>query len=236
MPNPRRKKDYDLYNPQLSIHTRITYIAGMVCIGVLLYLGFRHIGDSDAAGQRFGFVTLLEGGFALIALLLTDTIRDHGLFPRPFRSLHEKFLKRVLIIFAGIAAIQFIFIMIPLTARDLEIGLAIVFASVAEELFFRAFFISIAVRFGHDDRNKIDLPQKKRISFIEIGIVILSSIAFALIHVNYYSDMSLMLTVFFGGLWLGFMYWWTRDLTAVMIAHFLLNTMVVIQSIFIVNL
>jgi len=110
MVNPRKKRSYKLYNPQLSIHTRITYFAGIVCVFILFYLGFRHIGDADEAGRRFGIVTLLEGGFAFIGLFLTDTIRGHSLFPKPFRSIHEKLVERVIIIFLVIAGIQFIFI------------------------------------------------------------------------------------------------------------------------------
>lgn len=76
-------------------------------------------------------------------------------------------------------------------------------------------------------------PEKKKpdkeMSYVELGGIVLSAIIFALFHVNYYSQPRLLLMVFVGGIWLGIVYWWNKDLTSVILSHFLLNILFVVQ-------
>ena len=233
---PRQKKNNSLFEPQISIHTRITYYAGYLAVFILGYLGLRYINDPDPSNRTFGLLTLLESGFCLLSLLFTDAIRGHGMFPKPFRSISKFLVERTILIFIVIAGIQFIFIVIPFKIKTGEMALAVIFASISEELFFRGFIISFFISIGYNSPNKIRLTKKRSISSIEIIGIFLSSLSFALIHINYYGDISIMLTVFIGGLWLSIMFWWTRDLTSVMLAHFLLNFIVSIQTIWVVIL
>ena len=94
--------------------------------------------------------------------------------------------------------------------------------------------ISIVIAFFSNVGFKIKIFKKEISIWVLFGIV-LTSLAFAGIHMNYYEDLSLLLGTFLCGLWLGLSYWYTEDLTAAIMAHFLLNFIVVIQNFWMVN-
>jgi membrane protease YdiL (CAAX protease family) len=229
------KKD-PLFQPNISIFTKIVFWAGIIAFGIQFYLGMMHVNDADAFGRNFGILALWEASFAFVGILLTDVVRGHGFPPQQFRDLDPKTLEKTLITFIIIAVVQLAIFFIPLTISDYEMAMGIVFAAPAEELFFRAFLMSIFIRVGYDSQNKIDLFGKKKISYVEIAGIIISSVAFMFLHVNYYGNISAMLTVFFGGIALALIYWWWRDLTVVVFAHLLLNILVVGKDFFLVNL
>lgn len=230
-----KKKD-PLFQPRISIFTKIVFFAGIMAAVIQLYLGLMHINDADAYGRRFASLALIESGFAIVGLLFTDLIRGHTFPPTQYRELNPKTFERTAIIFILIAVVQVSLFFVPLTVRDWEIYMGMVFAAPAEELFFRAFGMSIFTRIGHNDTDKISLGKKRRISYPEIIGLFVTSLAFMALHVNYYNNLTAMLTVFFGGLVLAFMYWWYRDLTAVVLAHFALNILVVGRMFFVVNI
>jgi membrane protease YdiL (CAAX protease family) len=114
---------------------------------------------------------------------------------------------------------------IPLTARTPEIALAIVFCSISEEVFFRGFLIGMTIKFSKNvDKNN---PILKYL-IIAAGIM-LSSIFFTLIHINYYDNIALLATIFVCGLVLAIAYLISDDLMAVIIGHFILNAIVSFQ-------
>jgi membrane protease YdiL (CAAX protease family) len=225
-----------LYEPRVSIFTKLVFWAGIIAFAIQGYLGIMHINDADVYGRNFAILALVEAGFAFFGIMLTDIVRGHSFPPRQFRELHEDTFQRTMITFFLIAVVQVAIFFIPLTVRDYEIAMGMIFAAPAEELFFRGLLMSIAIRIGHNDENKISLGKNKKISYTEIIGIVVSSTAFMLLHVNYYNNIGAMTTVFFGGIVLAFIYWWWRDLTVVVLAHFVLNILVVGQNFFLVNL
>ena len=233
----RRLRSRDpLYEPRISIFTKLVFWAGIIAFGIQAYLGLMHINDIDPVGRRFGIMALIEAGFAFFGIMFTDIVRGHTFPPRRFRELHEDTFQRTMLTFFLIGVVQVAIFFIPLTIRDYEMAMGMIFAAPCEEIGFRALGMSIFIRIGHNDTNKISLGKKRKISYIEIAGIIITSIAFMLLHVNYYNNLGAMVTVFFGGVVLAGIYWWWRDLTVVVLAHFVLNVLVVGQNFFLVNL
>ena len=215
-----------------SSHTRLGYILVLFAGIVELYLGISYLSTGAEADIQFGQLTLLEGIFALVSLVAIDPIMGKGfsLYPKKFKQLNlTKTAYRTLILLFVMIVIQILFQIIPLTVRDIDKALAIAFAGPAEEAFFRGFLMSVFIAIGQN-MPKIEFGERA-ISFLEITGMAVSGGLFALLHVNYYGDISLMLTVFTAGIILAFFYWYWRDLTALILAHFALNVIVVFQTI-----
>lgn len=231
----RSKRAKTLLDPSTSTFSKLDFWTIIVAVLIQAYLGFRHIGDADAFGRKFGWMTLLEAGLGLGGLLFTDIVRGHKFPPTNYREIETKTGGRFLVIFILIVLVQVVFFAVPLTVRDEEMAMAIVFAAPCEEVSFRALTMSVFIRAGQDDKDKIKI-FKKEISYTELIGFLMSSAFFAILHVNYYGELSLMLTVFWGGMVFAIAYWWTNDLTACILAHFLLNILVVYQNFFMLNL
>lgn len=212
-----------------SVHTPISYISGVMAVVVQFVVGFRHL------DVKFGQMCVFLGFLALIGLIFLDLIHGRPLYPKKFKEIHPNLIIRVLIIFGVIAVIQIIFQVIPLTIREAEYAMAVVFCAPAEELFFRGILLEPFFRMGKNNQD-IRITSKKSISYIEIMGIFLSGIFFAIYHTNYYNNPRLIGMVIGGGLWLGFMYYWYRDLTALILSHFLLNIIFIIQTVYMVNL
>ncbi|MFX0023768.1 MAG: CPBP family intramembrane glutamic endopeptidase [Candidatus Hermodarchaeota archaeon] len=200
---------------------------GVLAFGIQFFIGIRHF------NEKFGQLCILESIFALSGVFLLDLIHGKSIYPKMFKKIHGNLLFRTIIIFIVIALIQFIFQVVPLTVRDVETALAIVFCGVSEELFFRGIIMEPFFLMGKHDTQKfkIGFPfgKPKEISFYEIFGIFLTSALFTIFHVNYYGNPSLILMVGFGGLWLVFAYWFWKDITACILAHFLLNIIFVAQ-------
>jgi membrane protease YdiL (CAAX protease family) len=140
----------------------------------------------------------------------------------------------VLVILAGLALIQAAVQFIPMTVKEPEIALAVIFAGPSEENFFRGVLISIVIASFSKVGFKIKI-LKKEISIWELFGIILVSLFFGAIHVNYYNDLSLLLGTVLCGFWLGITYWYFDDLTAVILAHFLLNLIVIWQTFYLIG-
>ena len=216
-----------------SVHTQLSYWFCVLAVGTQFLLGFRYI------TLLFGQLCLVEGLFGLSGLLLLDPI--HGkkkLYPEKFKKIHPNLFYRFAITFGVIAIIQFIFQIVPLITST-EMALAIVFAPACEEYFFRGILMEPTFRVGRKAKpnqkftvwrysSKKRKPPKE-MSYVELSGIILSGVMFAGFHVNYYSDIRLMAMVLVGGWWLSAVYFWNKDLTAVILAHFLLNIIFVYQ-------
>ena len=217
---------------------KIGYILVIMAIGIQGILWLLHMNDVDEYGQYFSYIAFYEFMFALVGFLLYDAVNRRGFRIRKkgFQKLQGALIIRLTIIIVGMALIQVLTQYIPLTVTDPEIAMAIVFAGPSEEVFFRGLLVSIVMTLFANVRGfEIPLPfgflkQKKKISvWVLIGIVI-TAMAFAGIHINYYENVNLLLGTFLCGLWLGITYWYWEDLTANIVAHTLLNLIVMIQT------
>ena len=195
-----------------------------------------HFQDTDEYGQHFAYIAGIECLFALSGLLFYDVVNKRGfrLKPKNFTPLSGFLLIRVVVILAGLAIIQAAVQVLPMTVKDPELALAVIFAGPSEENFFRGVLVSIIIAFFSNIGFKIRIFKKEISIWVLFGIVI-SSLAFAGIHTNYYGTITLLLGTFLCGIWLGMTYWYWEDLTACVLAHFLLNFIVVIQSFWMVN-
>ena len=222
----KRKQEPDQTYREESVHTELSYWICVIAVGIELSLGFLHI------DEKFGQMCLVEAFFGLSGLLFIDVFRGRGIkiYPKPFKKVHKNTFFRFGITFAVIVAIQFIFQIVPLiTSTSMMLG--IVMCAPVEEYFFRGLLMEGPFKLGAKSKDKITIwkysPKKKKpnkeISYAEIGGILLSATIFASVHVNYYSQANLMFMVFVGGIWLSFVYWWNKDLTAVILSHFLLN-------------
>ena len=229
----RRKKPDQEYWEE-SIHTSLSYWFCVIAIGIEFFLGIKYI------GEYFGQMCLVEAFFGVSGLIITELIHkgfnEFKIYPKPFKREHKNTFIRFAITFGVIVAIQLIFQIVPLvTSTDMALG--IVFCAVVEEYFFRGLFMEIAFKAGRNSKSKITIwkynPEKEKpdklISYVEIAGIFLSGSVFAAFHVNYYSQPNLMWMVFVGGCWLAFVYFWNKDLTAVILSHFLLNIVFVYQ-------
>lgn len=217
-----------------SVNTRISYITILLAIIFQFFLTFKYIGSKNPEEQFFGTITLIYVIVAMVGLFLTDPLRGHPVKIKPhFQKSNPSTFIRAVIIFVVIVLIQTILMKAPLTIRDSERALAIVFAAPAEEAFFRGFLITLftAIRTG----KKYKLPGNRKITITEIIGIIISSLSFAYLHTNYYNNLNFMLIVFISGLALGFFYWYWRDLTANILAHLALNIWVVGQYFWMVS-
>ena len=213
-----------------TVHTKISFYSILIAIVVQTYLFIRH------TDERFGQVAGFEALFAFIGLIGVDLIRNRKLtfFNKNLQKPSKNLLTRTLIILSVIAIIQVVFKFIPLTIKDYEMALAIVFAAPAEEIFFRALFLEPFIKLGKNS-ERIQITKKRSITYVEIIGIIMSGVFFAIFHINYYGNINLMLIVLIGGIWLGFMYIFYRDITALILAHFMLNLMVVGQQFFLIG-
>jgi len=230
-----RKKKPDQEYWEESVHTQLSYWFCVIAIGIEFSLGLKHM------NEYFGQMCLVEAGFGIIGILFLDLI--HGkkfqLYPKPFKKMHPNTFFRFAITFSVIVLIQFIFQIVPLVSST-EMALGVVFCAVVEEYFFRGVLMEPAFIITKKTKTKYTIwkykkkegkPKKpdKEITIVEIGTIFLSAAIFAAFHINYYGQPRLLWMVFTGGLWLSFVYWWNKDLTVVILAHFLLNIIFIYQ-------
>ena len=226
----RKKNKMDQYWKE-SVHTSLSYWICVMAVGIQFFLGLKNIDSS------FGQLCIVEGIFGLMGLTLLDPI--HGkkkLYPKPFKKIHPNLFIRFVITFGVIAAIQFIFQIIPLITST-EFALAVVFAAPCEEYFFRGIIQEPTFQLGRKAKSdqkftvlKYKNKPPKEMSYIELGGIILSSVIFSAFHVNYYNQPRLIGMVLFGGIWLSTIYFWNKDLTSVILSHFLLNIIFIYQN------
>lgn len=200
------------------------------------YLWITHFQDTDEYGQHFAYIAGIECLFALSGLLFYDVVNKRGfhLKPKNFTPISGYLLIRAVFILAGLGFIQYLVHFIPMTVKDPELALASIFAGPSEENFFRGVLISIVIAFFSNIGFKIRVFKKEISIWVLFGIILVS-LLFGAIHMNYYNDFSLLLGTILCGFWLGITYWYFDDLTAVILAHFLLNLIVMWRTFFLVG-
>ncbi len=209
-----------------SIHTKISYTLAILAFSIQFFIGIRNIGIDPLFGQ----LVLLESFFALSGILFLDLLHGkRAIYPKQFKPIHKDLFIRFAVIFGIIALIQFVFQYVPISVRESERALAIVFAGVSEEFVFRGILQEPFFRWGIKD-TKLKLWGNKVISYADIFGILISGTIFAIFHFNYYDNLGLGLMVIVGGFWLGFTYFYWKDITAVIFAHVLLNVIFVLQT------
>jgi membrane protease YdiL (CAAX protease family) len=106
----------------------------------------------------------------------------------------------------------------------LEQAVYFVFAAITEEVFFRGFILNLFIKL---DQTKMKFSPTRLVG------VLVQAIGFAAIHQNYYSNLPMLVSVFVGGLMLGFMYLIWEDLTANILGHFIIN-IIAVQNILVI--
>jgi len=225
-------------NPETLCITKMDLLISIIAIGGLGIIGLRYL-------SSWGRINMMEMLFCLMAILLIDPLRTgtKGILASkkkrlPFKPFSLYTLPRGLILFLFIFFIQ-VLSLLPFTIENIEKGLSIIFASVAEEMFFRGLWISIfkklSFRINDPDPDKImktkllgnfDLNFRP-LTVLGFGV---TSLFFAFIHRNYYDDVNMMIALFIGGMVLAIFYSVWDDLSANILGHFILNLATAIAS------
>lgn len=196
------------------IHSKLSFSLGAMALAILTYLGFRHLNDIDEYGQSWGKFALFQAALCLVGLIGTLLIVENKILPDKFRSISIDTGIRALIILTCSMISQYI-VKTQLSVSTTEKALYYLFAGIGEEMFFRLFLIETIKKISGNT------PSSKALG------IIFSSLAFTAIHVNYYNNFPQLMAVFVGGLILSIFYVVWSDITANMLAHFLLNLIAV---------
>lgn len=225
-----------------SEHTKVGWGLGILSTFFGVYLGLTYLLPGE--DMYFAIITIVEGLFALAGLLCIDLFYGKKLQfkPKHFKPPEPATLLQTVYILGTLAVFQILIMQIPLTVRDWHRALAIMFAGPSEELFFRGLLLTPFIIWGKNDTKfKIKNPFGGKnkywleISPSEIGGIVLSSIAFMILHINYYGDTVLMITVLGSGVILGLFYQKYKNLTANILAHFVLNFIIVLRSFWMIS-
>ena len=226
-----------------GIHSKLSYTITLISVVFLLYIGLTHINDPDQWSRDFSQLVLLEALFAMTGLLFTDMfyIKEFSIFPKKETQRPITIVTMVVVVI-GLLTTQIIQVLskVPYTISEAEIALGIVFSAPAEEAFFRAFFLTFMsfISESFDLKRYTLFKYKERKTGVEVVVglngfefvaAFISAIMFALMHINYYGDNALMLSLFLMGLLFSFLFIFTKDITGLIIAHLLLNILVVSQ-------
>lgn len=233
--NKKEESKYD----ENAIFTEISFYLVAVCFISLFIIGILHIGDIDSFGQQWGITCIMEACFALIGITFTPIIitfirsakakgkkKKQGgrykrnnksfeiSFPPKFKKFELNIIPKTLVVFAIAFTAQKLLEQIPLSIETPELLVGVVSAGPAEEAFFRGTLLLIFIEIAEGTKMK---------EIIEIIGVIITSILFAMIHVNYYNDLPNLLSTFATGLIFGFSYLFLKSLDVVILAHFGVN-------------
>jgi membrane protease YdiL (CAAX protease family) len=199
------------HDPWFTMLDRFLVIITALVMFVLFLLHFQIEEDRPWATYTVMMLTFAVSGY--LGTQIT--------FQRPIGKvkyqIELKTTVRGTIILGSLFLIQLISNLV-LSFTTVEQALYYVFAAVAEEVFFRVFLLSVAIRL----MKQWDLPpMTKHVSNV------VQATAFAAIHQNYYHNFPMLVSVFFGGILLGYFFLWWRDPTANILAHFVLNVIAV---------
>jgi len=203
-------------NSKEPVHTIVSFTMVGMAILIMLYFGIRHISDEPDWSKS----ALMQFALGFIGLLGSQLIAQQPVIPQGkynFKSVDLNTGIHAIFITGVSMGVQFISQAV-FTFTDTEQALYFVFAAITEEVFFRGFILTIFIKL---DKTKMKFSPPKLIG------VLVQAIGFAAIHQNYYSNLPMLISVFVGGLILGFAYLIWEDLTANILGHFLLNVIVV---------
>jgi len=214
----KKRSKYHQQNLQMNsepIHTKISYLLVMCAIFIMAYIAIRHWSDEASWGRS----ALMQFSFAIFGLVGTQLLAKQPLFPGPnqYQLINMDTGIRTLVI-TLVAMVTQLISQAVLSFTIAEEALYFVFAAIGEEIFFRGLILGMFIRFDPDD---------SKFSLAKIIGVFVQGLMFTVIHQNYYSNLPMLLSVFVGGIILGFFYLIWRDLTANILGHFFLNLIAV---------
>ena len=208
MPEPgHKRKTY-------GVHSNISYLLISVSAVILFYIGFTHINDPDEFSRNYSRLVIIEGVFAVTGLFFSDMFHLEKLDLYPKKETARPITIITMMVFvSGLLLSEAIQIgsRVTLTISETEIALGIIFSAPAEESFLRGFLLSFTswlsdrfnvkryVAFTHVD-EKSGLKTTVGMSGFEFVGCFVSAIIFALMHVNYYGNDAMILSLFLMGL------------------------------------
>ncbi len=196
--NRRRKQQ------KTAIFTRLGFNLALIAFFGLVFIAIRRRNDSLGTSALIHSMLLLSG------LVGTSLLTDKTLIPINFKPMDLDTTFRALIIAALSMLIQLISALV-LTIADIEHAFFYIFAAVSEELFFRAFILTLF----------------KRLQTPNILNIFISAACFTAIHVNYYGNITKIVGVFFGGIMLAIVFVIWEDITANILGHMINNLIAV---------
>jgi len=193
------------------VHTLISYLLAICAIIIMAYIAIRHWEED----RDWAISAAMQFGFVMIGLLGTQLFAQQPIFPKPdqLKPINLDTGIRAVVITGVSMVIQFISqAVLSFTVAEQALYF------ISEEIFFRVLLLGIFI--------KLD-PVKEKFTIAKIIGVLIQAIAFTAIHQNYYSNLPMLVSVFFGGLILGIFYLIWEDPTANILGHFLLNIIAV---------
>lgn len=205
--------------------SKISVIMVGLAIGVMVYIGIRNIGDT------WGIYALIQAGLGLFGYLFMQSFTGQGIIPTEFpdfdsdtiiiignQPIKKKYLTTFVMATVFGLAITItgqLIVAYRLALSTTDQALYFLFASVCEELFFRGFIIEAITILDN--------------IATQIMAVIASSFLFVLAHVNYYGNTIAIASVIVLGTVLAVDYVIFRNITAVIIIHFIINSIGTVQ-------
>jgi len=194
---------------------------GMLLIAILYYDAI----DEMKVWSNYSFLMFAFGTIGMLSLNIYKNKKFK--FSIRFKRLDPDDIYYALLTFVLLLIVQIIssLIRVYLAPENIIEILYTIFSSICEELFYRGFILGFFIY----------LARGYKKSILIIGLIIssglfVSSLAFSLSHTNYYSDPFLLIIVFVSGLILGLAYIIRKDIIVPMLAHFMLNFYIVLQS------
>lgn len=182
--------------------------------------------DSEPVWAQYSFLMFGFGLSGILALNYWNN-RKLELLNRYYRKIDENNVFYALLVYAILLLIQIGLGLLEAylaPANIIQIAYT-VFSAVCEELFYRGLLLGFFVYLSKGKKKSVMIAGL----LISTGLVV-SAVAFALSHTNYYQKPVLLLAVGLSGMVLGLSYIWKKDIMVPMVAHFLLNCTVVFQQ------
>lgn len=239
-----------------NFFNNINYWFIVMGFSIELFIGLLYYQSSDPYDAYFGTISLMQGVFTLLGFVAMNIIL-YNRFDISYRNLKmpsSYTFPRVILMSGIVAVVQLLIFIIPATVKDYEKVLAIAFAGVCEEVMYRGLIIGpfIRIRRYYEKKNfnfsfDVGIPvilEKKQdnrrirrtVGIFELMALLLSATIFTAVHFNYYGNFLALLSVYIGGLVWAFFYIYWRDITSLMLSHFLINFVFSIRTFFGVNL
>lgn len=203
----------------------LTSIAILGMLGIYL-IYYQDISEENRTWSRYALMMFIFGLSGIVAINYFNNKRFEILanYYKPLNADNVFFAFMTWAVLLGIQIIMGV-IEAHLAPADIVQIAYTIFAAVCEELFYRGLILGFFIWLAKGKNKGIMLFGV----LITAGLMV-SSLAFAASHTNYYDRPLLLVSVFLSGLVLGFMYVWKKDIMIPILAHFLLNCTVMVQQ------
>lgn len=212
----REKMDYSL--KMTNIHWGLFLIS----IGTMLVEFLIHVNDTDSRGQYFSTQNLFYALFSSLFFILLPIGAIENVKFDDLGGLGSYVMNSAILVAINLGItflINFSITVIPFNVTPAEYYIFYANTAISEEFVFRGFGIT-AIRllfqnFGGEKLGK---------TFIDINAVLITSLAFMLVHLGIYGEnLTLLLSTLFGGLASGFFMIRTNNLLVPVTGHIFNN-------------